>query len=608
MKKLTKIGSMLLATAMTVSAAFAFTACKPKKKDTDQTLEVFAVNKGYNVTWIQKTLDAFKEEEWVKEKYPNLYIETLGVATSADKAGALITAGPKSTTADLIFSTYTQSDKYNTPYKSGYYFEDLTDVYNGNVPGESVTLKSKLYGDQDSMYKFTLERGSRKGQEAYFGMPGVNGWMGFLLNRDYLRNLGISAELSDLPKTTDEFVAFCKAIVGKGGYAFSSANQNYLVSQFPVWWVQYEGVEGYEKFFNLESFDGSTKNAEQFMQEGRLEALEVMNSLVNYRNEGFFPTTNYGEDYVTAQKKFFDGNYSAMMYNGDWLESENFKANKATDQDMILLQNPVISAIVDKYPESFSFRYDDTSINWEDMGDGETDYTQLVNKTLAAKADAQLAKLVALIDEGKTYADAKTEYDAFIASNYAGETYNGAALALSEAAYNAVEYARHLEYRLEGEAFFIPSYANGKEVAKDYLRFLATDKGIAIVQNETKTLSPFKLNIEYDYEQDGTTIKTETRTMSGKQVKYFVTTNDTMKYVSTMQKSRMDMAAKANQVPGWESFQSYRNNSLRVMPSTDVEGYFMNDTTKTHTGMSAYTKEIVYANNNIASWIKAIWG
>lgn len=42
--------------------------------DESQTLRIFTTNAGYGTAWLDALIAAFQEEDWVKEKYPNLYI------------------------------------------------------------------------------------------------------------------------------------------------------------------------------------------------------------------------------------------------------------------------------------------------------------------------------------------------------------------------------------------------------------------------------------------------------------------------------------------------------------------------------------------------------
>ncbi len=57
-------------------------------------------------------------------------------------------------------------------------------------------------------------------------------------------------------------------------------------AMFAVWWAQYEGVENYENFYRTRAYDESLDayvegSKEIFRQQGRLEALEVMDKLLD---------------------------------------------------------------------------------------------------------------------------------------------------------------------------------------------------------------------------------------------------------------------------------------------------------------------------------------
>ena len=116
-----------------------------------------------------------------------------------------------------------------------------------------------------------------------------------------------------------------------------------------------------------------------------------------------------------------------MMPNGDWFECEMraTQAENPYDYEIGFMKMPVISSIVEKL----------TTIK----DDG----------TLAAAVDA--------VDAGMPYEEAKTAVPAL-----AGE--GGAA------DYEKITEARRVMYRVDGHEAYIPSYAAGKEVAKDFRR------------------------------------------------------------------------------------------------------------------------------------------
>ena len=128
------------AVAFTCAASSAFSAlglsaCMNTVPDTEQTLEVLCWDAGYGTKWCSDLLNEFKNEEWVKEKYPNIQI-----SFTADGNGTTITtkidAGERSNTVDLFFTG--GINKYLGKNASGYeFFADLTEgVYNQTVPGE----------------------------------------------------------------------------------------------------------------------------------------------------------------------------------------------------------------------------------------------------------------------------------------------------------------------------------------------------------------------------------------------------------------------------------------------------------------------------------------
>ena len=134
-KKIIKKVVALTCAASTVVGALGLGACGKKVPDTEQTLEVLCWDAGYGVKWCSDLLNEFKNEPWVKAKYPNIE-----VVFTADGDATIITtkidAGERSNTVDLFFTG--GIGKYVGKNASGYeFFSDLTEgVYNQPVPGE----------------------------------------------------------------------------------------------------------------------------------------------------------------------------------------------------------------------------------------------------------------------------------------------------------------------------------------------------------------------------------------------------------------------------------------------------------------------------------------
>ena len=101
-------------------------------------LAIYAVNLGDGIVLVESLMEHFKEESWVKEKYPNLtfyFKYNDSEAYSVD----LMKAGKGGNPYDLIFGAY--MSQFSSPDM----VYDLADsFYNATIPGEDVTVSSKL--------------------------------------------------------------------------------------------------------------------------------------------------------------------------------------------------------------------------------------------------------------------------------------------------------------------------------------------------------------------------------------------------------------------------------------------------------------------------------
>lgn len=451
MNKLKRLIAVLTSLVVLGATATSF-GCGEKVPDTDETLEIFVTNAGYGIDWLKSMVEAFKEEDWVKEKYPNLNIPDLqydAVTIPAEK----VVAGEKANSADLLISCQPGGSYYSSKGANGEsLFEELSDVYNGAIPGddyydgsEGRTLRDKM---SDGVYESQVVE-QLDGTTAVYAVPWIRGTMGIFYNKTKLEEY--MGEGYVMPRTTDELVNLTKTINDKlttsGDAAFAfTANVAYWGQPTVLWWGQYEGVEKYENYFNGIDTDTGEYSVSALVQEGRLKALEVLESLVS-RPNGFNYKTCTSDTYMELQTKFMKGTAGVFTVNGDWLLNE--MKGVETDQTICMLKSPVVSAIVEKC----------TSV----------------------KNDEQLAFVVQCVDDNKEFEQAKTEY--------ASKGYGSLTSADFERIYNA----RNMYTRLHGHEAFIPSYAKGKEVAKDFLRFMATDKGIEILMREGGGfVSPYK--------------------------------------------------------------------------------------------------------------------
>ena len=461
MKK--RVIATILAASVIAPAAVSLTGCKKKVADDENTLQIFVSDFGYGTDWVNDMIAAFKEQDWVKEKYPQLNIPKPDKNSERTfPADRMITDG-KTNTYDLLFAcdsavaNYDKTDGNGNPY-----FEDLTELYQTQIPGESVTFAEKLDGNIRANMQYTGRDNSKK----YYSVQWVNGYMGLLYNQTYVTQyLGADYEL---PRTTIELEAMAKEIKGENiknvAPFISSTKAGYWNQVCYTWWVQYEGTARYEDYWlGVDKYDQITN--ENFSQTGRLRSLETLESLIG-KEKGYNHEEVNTLEFTSAQSKYLLGE-AFMMPNGDWFENE-MRSNYAEDKnhyDIRFMQMPVISSIV----ENMEF-YKDTY---------KKPYSEL---TAAEKqsCDDILSKIVAAVDAEKTYETAKESVPD-----------------LTEKDYAKITEARHVVYSVEGHEGYIPAYATGKAIAKDFLLFMATDKGIETFMKATNGASTaFRYDVE----------------------------------------------------------------------------------------------------------------
>lgn len=449
MKQTKRILSTALVATVLASSAGALIGCAPKVDNDEMTLEIYVANYGYGYTWVEDAIELFKEQDWVKAKYPELKIPTPSHNSERTYTADRITAGSTANTIDLFFSCSSSASSYFIADSSGgSYFEELTDVYNSEVPGETgVLYKDKMI---DAYYE-ELEVEKLDGAKAYYSVPWVNGYFGLLYNKDLVEStLGANYQL---PRTTNELAKMATDIKAASKVPFiSAAKVDYWFDIFRVWWAQYEGYDNINRYWNgLDVLGGRTW--ENVKQTGRLRGMETLESLIGI-NSGNTHSLATTMEFTTAQSKYLLGE-AFMMPNGDWFENEmrETQAENPYNYDIRFMRTPIISSIIEKC-------------------------TTIDN-------DTKLAFVVQCVDENKDYATTKAAYEA---ASYG---------TLSETDYNKIVEARKVTMNVTGHEACIPSYATAKEPAKDFLRFLATDIACESMAKTTKGVSaPFEYDMQ----------------------------------------------------------------------------------------------------------------
>ncbi len=454
MKKSLKFLCVLMAAGIAAGAA----GCSNKVPDTEETLEVYCRDAGYGYAWCEALLDAFKQQDWVQQKYPNLQV-AFDQNQVASYAESKLKSGAEANTIDLFFATGGY-ELAGVDSKGNDYLADLTEyVYGQNVPGENVLFIDKV---QDSYNTSNLYHDvtATTDKDTYYFVSWADGMDGILYNADILESLGIP-----VPVTTDEWLASMRKIKdlqgnqeGKYsvGYSILQSNDapNYVDYMFYIWWAQYEGIDNYLDFFN--GIDSGRYSSGIFDQVGRVEALKVLEQAVNKTNDYVNPTS-FTDEYLISQTEFLRGKAVYHM-NGDWFDNEmreikeEIKQVNGLDYDIQMMRTPVISSIVTQTPS-----------------------IQALAKTRGITENAALRLVIEAVDSG--------------ADSYEGVTAPD---------FERIREARSIVHSIgPNHTAFIPSYATGKEVAMDFLRFMATDIANEIYIEATGGATlPFLYNVK----------------------------------------------------------------------------------------------------------------
>lgn len=533
-----KIAAVLLSLVL-VAATCAGCGTKIDPND-PQKLEIYLYNAGYGYEWCEALLDAFQQEDWVKEKYPDLKVnfEKDELQTRAQE---LMSASKKVNKYEIVMGSSLEG--VLTP-DSG--VENLTEsVYNSVVPGEDVLYKDKLIPSFLTSAAY-LDKGAQQNgnDKQYYQINWGSGMTGLVYNEDRLTALGFT-----VPNTTDELVKIMQDVKTLGGknpaYTQTTSLVTYGASAYCMylyytWWAQYQTVDEYINFYN--GIDSSTmsRSPEVFRQQGLLKAMEVLEKIM-HRDNGLTwlnPSTGR-EAYRETQNRLQRGD-GIFMANGDWVDNELasfregvIKVNGRADT-VKMMRTPVISDIIERTP--------------------------------SIPDDATLSKVVKAIDEGET------SYQGVTAEDFA-----------------AIVAARNVVYSIgPGHNAYIPSYASGKEVAVDFLRFMATDKANEIYIRVTNGASlPFK----YDLKEKNP---------------------DLFEQISPLQQNRLSYFAQmdVNILPSQASFPLVRYGGLSSMKTGSPLTEFTGGTSKGNydsVAQMVFEREYKYwTDNNNANWRSAL--
>ncbi len=453
----------LLTVFLAAALALTIVGCAPKVRDDDQFLEIYVLDVGYGKDWCDAIADEFKKQDWVKEKYPNLDI---GIQFNdiVSYGASKVEGGPAANSIDLIFDEQgsTMADKYLNGERI---VCDLTEVvFNQKVPGEDVYYKDKMLPSIRDSSRYLAAGYTGEEEAQYFYAPWYIGMAGINYNEEILDAFNL-----EVPLTTDQWLDSMEVIKQANGsnpaypYTYSLLQSkdapNYCEYLMPVWWAQYSGSDEYANFYS--GIVNGRRSKDIFKNMGRLYNLEVMEEAFRYDN-GYLSPSSFQQDYMITQTQVISG--EAVYYIcGDWFDREMIGVREEMEEanrtvyNTKMMRTPIVSAIVEKTPSIVSVAEND--------GDPDTD------------ADDILAEVVKAVD---------------------ANDYSQAPEGVTETDYETIADARRVTMALGSfSSAYVPSYATAKDIAFDFLLFMATDIAQDAYIRATNGASlPFTYNVK----------------------------------------------------------------------------------------------------------------
>ena len=433
MKGLKRVLTASLAGMMLTAA---FTGCKSNGAKDPNTLIIKATDLGFGVEWLNDLAEAYQakrpEVKFEITPYPGQQgIQALQGEMEALTGDTDIYYTRPSNYHKAIYqgTVSTQSGKYDCVY------EDLTDIWTTPYEGENgATMQSKT----DEVVADYLKVNGK-----YYGVNWADGFMGIVRNKVIWNQLGLTE--NDVPLTTDQLFALCDKIndnaVNKDASDTNdiapfiySKSEEYYTSVWSIWAFQYDGREAENNFIN--GLDPAGEFSEYlFSYPGMKKSLSFIQQLLKKDANNKYVYQHKDSDSLsfTEMQSYFFLNQALFCINGSWLEIEANKGKDPVTYDADFIKAPVISALADKL------------------------------KTV--NSDDQLAEVVKFVDGHPDVGDNERK-----------------PLFASDEDVERVREARTFQFIRTGRdhTAIVPAWSKKKDLAKDFLKFMYSDEGLAV--------------------------------------------------------------------------------------------------------------------------------
>ena len=454
MKTTKKVIAMLLAATATMSMV----ACGGNDGEGENVCEIKALISGYDVDWLDAAATAFNTA--FKDEGYEVKITLKDSSINANQE----ILSPKRNTTDLYFennniNTLIEKSRSVLGSNGGALLEDLSDV----LDSKAINAKGEEEGDiirnrlDEKILGACKYAGTLNGFDGYYGLPMGKSATGVYVNKKVLEQKGYT--LDDF-LTTDGLLNVVQEL--------APANPLDETAFFPVAWsglkapgywdylaqvlfAQYTGLENYDNFWDFIPTTGTQEDNGYtvYSDQGILEALNVIEELEN--TDYAVPGTS-SMDHIGAQARVFMGN-SLMVVSGDWIYKEMEKDFGQYLNDVVAIKTPVLSAVGVK------------------LGLCGSEHAEVENQVMESCANCESA-LKSIVKD----IDGNTLMNEEIAAKHTGVSVEDVQIIRERRGY-------YLDQA--GISVAIPSYANAKDVAKKFLRFMYSTDGAKIYQQNT---------------------------------------------------------------------------------------------------------------------------
>lgn len=317
--------------------------------------------------------------------------------------------------------------------------EPLDDLLDCTAKGDKKTIGEKM----NENYLSVASAADGK----LYALSAGSSVYGIVYNRELFKKAGITT----MPRTSDELAVACDKLLEKNITPWAIfgtwAYWDFFVE---AWQAQYDGYDYYlNNYHACTDINGVSPSKDVLTKrDGRWAALRAMEKLITPE---YVPDGAAAEDHITMQTKFLNTDMG-MMVNGNWLSNE-MEGVGSTD-NFGLMKTPVISEIIE---------------NLTTISDDDT-----------------LRAVISAIDE-------VIEDESKISKYKSGKGYVVDGMAISEIDWDYVMAARTTS-PVGFNTAFIPKYSNAIDGAKEFLKFICSDKGMEIYMKHTHMSMPLEFS------------------------------------------------------------------------------------------------------------------